>query len=469
MSTTMTPTLGDATVQELRDAIHGQVLRPGDDGYEDAARIWNGAYDGRRPALIVACSGAADVIAAVGFARSNDLPIAVRGGGHSIAGFSTCDGGVVIDLSPMRVVRVDPVARRAEVGGGATWADVDHETQAHALATTGGLVSSTGVGGFTLGGGIGWLMRKYGLACDNLIAADVVTADGRLVHASEQENGDLLWGLRGGGGNFGIVTRFELELHPVGPVVYAGVAFYPAADDVKLMRLFRDWAPGVPDDITAALNLTTAPPLPVIPEQWHGEKVIGLVAVSAGPAEAAEAQVRSFREAAEPVADLLGPMPYMAMQTLLDPLWPKGINAYFKACNLARIDDELIERLHQLHVSAPGPQCEMHIHQMGGAVARVGDEETAFAERSMPFVLNAVTGWHGPDAGAGHADWARGVIETAAEASTGRAYVNFLGDPGAARSSYGRETYDRLAALKSKYDPTNVFRLNQNVEPREEG
>ena len=467
MTGTLTPTLGEATLQELREAIHGSVLCPGEDGYAEAARVWNGAYDETRPAVIVRCSGTADVIAAVGFARSNELSIAVRGGGHSVAGFSTCDGGLVIDLSAMRDVHVDPAAGRAFIGGGAIWADVDHETQAHALATTGGLVSTTGVAGFTLGGGIGWLMRKHGLACDNLIGADVVTADGRLVHASEQENSDLLWGLRGGGGNFGIVTRFELAVHPVGPVVYAGLIFFSAEHDVQLMRLFRDWAPGVPDDITAALNLTTAPPLPVVPESWHGKKVIALIAVSAGPPEEAEAQVRAFREAAEPVADLLGPMPYGAMQTLIDPLWQKGIHAYFKATNLARLDDGLIDELHRLHVSAAGPQCEVHIHQMGGAVARVGEGDTAFAERSMPFVLNAVTGWHDADATDAHTEWAREVVGAADEASTGRAYVNFLGDKDEARSSYGAETYARLEALKRKYDPTNVFRLNQNIEPDE--
>ena len=235
------------------------------------------------------------------------------------------------------------------------------------------------------------------------------------------------------------------------------------------MRLFRDWAPGVPDDITAALNLTTAPPLPVIPESWHGQKVIALIAVSAGDPDEAAEQVRGFREAAEPVADLLGPMPYMAMQTLLDPLWPKGISAYFKATNLARLDDELIARLHELHLAAPGPQCEIHVHQMGGAVARVGEGETAFSERGMPFVLNAVTGWQDPQADAAHREWARAVIEAAEDASTGRAYVNFLGDADAARTSYGQETYDRLAALKRKYDPTNVLRLNQNIDPEGPG
>ncbi len=465
MSGTYAPTLGEATVQELREAIHGEILRAGDDGYEEACHIWNGAFDARRPAAIVRASGAADVIAAVGFARSNGLPLAVRGGGHSIAGFSTVDDGLVIDLSAMRDVRVDPSARRASVGPGAVWADVDHESQAHGLATTGGLVSTTGVAGFTLGGGIGWLMRKHGLACDNLVAADVVTADGQLIHASAERNSDLLWGLRGGGGNFGVVTRFEFDLHPVGPTVYAGLIFFAAEHDVELTRMFRDWAPSAPENITAALNLTTAPPLPVVPEEWHGKKVTALIVVSAGPHEEAEAQVHRFRKAFEPVADLLGPMPYQAMQTLIDPLWPKGINAYFKATNLARVDDALIDSLHELHLSSPGPQCEIHLHQMGGAVARIAEGDTAFSERGMPFVINAVTGWQeAADAGA-HAEWARAVIAAAEHASTGRAYVNFLADTDAAEDSYGAEKYAALQGLKRKYDPTNLFRLNQNVEP----
>jgi FAD/FMN-containing dehydrogenase len=466
MSQTIDSVLGEATIQELREAVRGEIVTPNDDGYEEACRAWNGAHDGRRPALIVRCTGAADVIAAVGFARSNDLTIAVRSGGHSIAGFSTNDNGIVIDLSQMNGVHVDTDARRATVGGGAVWADVDHEAQAHGLATTGGLVSSTGVAGFTLGGGIGWLMRKYGLACDNLVGADVVTADGRLVHASERENADLFWGLRGGGGNFGIVTQFEFELHPLGPIVYAGPIFYSADADGDLLRLFREWAPSASDDVTALIDLTTAPPLPVIPEEWHGKKVAAFIATSAGPVDEGDAQVSEFRAVAEPVADLLGPMPYTVIQSLIDPLWGKGIHAYFKATNLARLDDALIDRLCELHLQAPGPQCEIHVHQMGGALARVGDGDTAFAERSMPYVLNAVTGWHDPDAADAHIDWARAVIEAASEASTGRAYVNFLGDADAARSSYGAETYKRLVELKNQYDPTNVFRLNQNIEPR---
>ncbi|HVU77588.1 MAG TPA: FAD-binding oxidoreductase [Gaiellaceae bacterium] len=465
MSKTISPVLGEATVQELREAVRGAVLTPADEGYADASKVWNGAHDGRRPALVVRCLGAADVIAAVGFALANSLPVAVRGGGHSIAGFSTCDDGIVIDLSLMNGVRVDPSARVASVGGGAVWADVDHETQAHGLATTGGLISTTGVGGFTLGGGIGWIMRRAGLACDNLVGADVVTADGRLVRATETENADLLWGLRGGGGNFGIVTQLDLRLHPVGPMVYAGPIVYPADASRDLMRAFREWAPGAPDTITGVINLTTAPPLPVIPADWHGKKVAMFIGMSTGPVDAGESLVAPFRSVAEPIADLLGPMPYRVMQTLIDPLWAKGLNAYFKATNLRELDDDLIERLAALHLETPGPQCEVHVHQMGGAVGRVAEDATAFSERSMPYVLNSVTGWHGGDAGPAHIQWARDVIAAASDASTGRSYVNFLGDSDAARESYSASTYERLVDLKRRYDPSNVFALNQNIVP----
>jgi hypothetical protein len=308
-------------------------------------------------------------------------------------------------------------------------------------------------------------MRKFGLACDNLLAADVVTADGQLVHASQRENTDLLWGLRGGGGNFGIVTQFEFDLHQVGPMIYAGPIFYPAAVARDLLSAFRDWARSAPDEITGLVNLTAAPPLPVIPEEWHGKKVAAFIAASIGPVDAGEALVQEIRDVAEPIADLLGPIPYQAMQSLLDPLYPKGIHAYFKATNLARLDDELVDRLCQIHLAAPGPQCEIHVHQMGGAVGRVRNGATAFAERSMPFVLNAVACWHDPGQSHANTQWARTVIEAASGASTGRAYVNYLGDPDAARAAYGEETYARLVSLKNDYDPTNLFRLNQNIEP----
>ena len=469
MTQVIAPVLGEATVQELRETVRGEILTSSDEGYADACRIWNGAHDGRRPALVARCTGAADVIAAVGFARSNHLPVAVRGGGHSVAGFSTCDGGLVIDLSPMNGVRVDPEARRATVGGGAVWADVDHETQAYGLATTGGLVSSTGIGGFTLGGGIGWLMRLHGLACDNLVAADVVTADGRLVHANEAENADLFWGLRGGGGNFGIVTQFEFELHAVGPMVYAGPIFYAADAARDLLHAFRDWARDAPDEITALVVAHDGAAAAGDPGGVARREGGGIHRRFGRPARDGGVTGRRLRAVAEPIADLLGPMPYQVIQTLIDPLWGKGINSYFKATNLSGLDGALIDRLTELHLAAPGPQCEIHVHQMGGEVARVTDDATAFAERSMPFVLNAATGWHDAEAGSSHREWARGVIAAAEDVSTGRAYINFLGDADAARSSYGDQTYARLVALKNEHDPSNVFRLNQNIEPQAGG
>ena len=340
MTETITPILGEATIQELRDTVRGEVLARGDDGYVEACRIWNGAYDNRRPALIVRCAGAADVAAAIGFARSNDLSLAVRGA-HTASPASRPTTAGSSSTSRRCGASASTRSRGSrQVEGGAVWADVDHETQAHGLATTGGLISSTGVAGFTLGGGIGWLMRGHGLACDNLVGADVVTADGSIVHADKTENPELLWGLRGGGGNFGVVTRFELELHPVGPVVFAGPIFYPADADEALLRLFREWAPGAPDEITALVNLTTAPPLPVIPEQWHGKKVAAFLAVSTGAHDEAARLVADFRTVAEPIADLLGPMPYGVIQTLIDPLWEKGTHAYFKSTNLKGLDDE---------------------------------------------------------------------------------------------------------------------------------
>jgi hypothetical protein len=465
MTEMLAPVLGEATVQELRDALRGALHLPGEEGYDEAKRAWNGAHDAKMPAVIASCNGVADVMAALGFARANDLTVAVRGGGHSVAGLSTVDGGMLIDLSPMRNVRIDQGARVAYVGPGATWGDVDHEAQQFGLATTGGLVSTTGVAGFTLGGGIGWLMRQYGLACDNLVGADVVTADGRLVRASATENQELFWGLRGGGGNFGIVTSFELALHPVGPTVYAGPIFLPGEAAADVMRFYRDWAPTAPDSNTTAISLATAPPLPVIPEEWHGKKVAILIALCAGPVEEGEALCRELRTVAEPVADLLGPMPYTFIQSLLDPLWPKGINAYFKGTHLAGLSDETIDSLVELHQTAPGPQCEIHIHQMGGAVARVPAGDTAYPERSMAYVLNTVTGTADPAELDANKEWARKAIDSADADFTGRSYVNFLGDTGAVEDAYGEETYRRLVALKDEYDPTNVFRLNQNVAP----
>jgi FAD/FMN-containing dehydrogenase len=315
--------LGDATLAEFEQSLRGRLIRPGDEGYDDARAVWNGAHD-KRPALIARCAGAADVLRSVDFARSEGLTVAVRGGSHSIPGYSTVDGGLVIDLSAMRSVHVDPARQVAVASGGATWADFDHETQAFGLAVTGGLVSSTGIAGFTLGGGIGWLMRKHGLAADNLIGADVVTADGRLVHASADENRDLLWGLRGGGGNFGIATSLEYQLHPVGPMITAGLIFFGAERAEEILRFYRDWVRELPDELTTLVVMATAPPAPFLPESVHGKRVVAVAAVNAGEPDQGRALVQPLKDLGDPVADLIGPMPYTAMQSVLDPLWERG-------------------------------------------------------------------------------------------------------------------------------------------------
>src|SRR3954468_12451352 len=322
--------LGEATLAEFEAGLSGRLIRPDDWGYDEARTIWNGSHD-RRPALIVRCAGVADVMRAVDFARSEDLVVAVRGGGHSLPGFSTVDGGIVIDLSAMRAVHVDPVARTAVAQGGTRWAEFDHETQAFGLATTGGLVSSTGIGGFTLGGGIGWLMRKHGLAADNLIGADVVTAEGCLVHASENENPELLWGLRGGGGNFGIATSLEYRLHPVGPTVLAGPIFFAGERAAEVLTFYRDWVKTLPDEVTTLVNLTTAPPAPFLPEESHGKPIVAVIAVHAGDPEEGRALVQPLKDLGDPVADLIGPMPYTMMQSLIDALWERGAHNYFRS------------------------------------------------------------------------------------------------------------------------------------------
>src|SRR3954470_22847807 len=349
--------LGDGTIAELAEAVRGEVIVPSDPGYDDARAIWNGAHD-RRPALIVRCAGVADVMRAVEFTRSQDLEVAVRGGSHSIPGFSTTDGGIVIDLSAMQGVRVDPQAGTARAEGGAQWGPFDHETQAFGLGVTGGLISTTGLGGFTLGVGIGWLVRKHGLASDNLISADVVTADGRLVTASAEQNPELLWGLKGGGGNFGIAVSLEYRLHPVGPVVMGGPTFYPGERADEILRFYREFVEEAPDELTTIANLLWAPPAPFIPEEWHGKPLIGLIACYSGSLEDGERAVAPMRELGDPVADLMGPLPYTALQGLLDPLWPAGKHTYMKAGYVRELDDAAIETATRYHQEATSPASE---------------------------------------------------------------------------------------------------------------
>jgi FAD/FMN-containing dehydrogenase len=459
--------LGDATVAELAAELRGTVICPGDPTYDEARALWNGAHD-HHPALIVQAAGPADVAAALRFARSQKLEVAVRGGGHSIAGFSGVDDGIVIDLSPMRGVLVDPVGRRAIVQGGCTWRDVDVETQAHGLATTGGLVTTTGVGGFTLGGGIGWLMRSFGLAADNVIAADMVTADGEMVRASEQENPELLTALRGGGGNFGVVTSFEFRLYPVGPTLAGGAVFYSGEDAAAVLRGWREWLPSAPDELTTLVNLATAPPAPFIPEAWHGKPIVAVAGLHSGSVEAGLEALAGVRNLAEPIVDLFGPIPYLGMQSLFDALHPKGDGNYFKALHLEALSDEAIDGLLAGHRAVTSPQNEIHVHDLRGAVAKEPSGGSTFPYREAPLVLNVIAKWPVATDGSPHIAWARDLVSSMEPYGTGAAYVNFLSDPedtDRLRAAYGEEIYDRLVAAKNRWDPDNVFHLNQNIRP----
>jgi FAD/FMN-containing dehydrogenase len=458
------------TLQELRETLRGTALAPGDAGYDEARTIWNGMFDDQRPALIVRCAGVADVVRAVQLARSEGLEIAVRGGGHSIPGFSTVDGGIVIDVGPMKGVRVDPNRRRVTAEAGLQWHELDHETQAFGLASTGGLISTTGVAGFTLGGGIGHLVRSQGLSCDRLIGADVVTPDGRLVRAgtASDEEAELLWALKGGGGNFGIVTSLDFQLEPVGPMVYGGALFFEGERAPDLLRLLRDWsASDLPDELTPLVNLTTAPPAPFLPEELHGKPVAVLIACWAGPLEEGERQFEAVRALPGLAVDLMGPIPYVALQQLVDPLWTKGARNHMKAGYLSDLDDATIERLVAGFQRKPGPQFELHVHLMGGAAARVPADASAFPHRDAPFVLNLISRWQDPSQDAEALAWGRDTYAAVQEHTTGGAYINFLDDEGAdrVRDAYGPGTWERLQAVKATYDPDNALHRNQNVAP----
>jgi FAD/FMN-containing dehydrogenase len=464
----MTHVLGDASVSELDGAIAGRVIRPTDPEYDEARKVWNAVHD-KHPALVVRPTSTEDVVRTVRFARSEGLPIAVRGGAHSIAGFSTCDDGIVVDLAEMNSVQVDAPGRRAVTGGGTKWKDFDAATQQHGLATTGGLVSSTGVGGFALGGGIGHLVRKHGLTSDNVLSVEVVTADGSVVRASASENPDLFWALRGGGGNFGVATSFELALHPVGPEVIGGVVFYPGDEAVDVVSGWRDLVAGFPDELSTLVNLTTAPPAPFIPEEWHFRKVAAVIACWAGDPAEAEDVIKPLRVLGTPVNDLLGPIPYVGLQSLIDPLWEAGSANYFTSAFLDALPEEAIATFADFHRrSAALPvQAELHIHHLGGAMGRVAPDATAFTDRSAPFVLNAIARTPDPAQLPEHAGWAREARDTMAAYGSGNTYVNFTSEGGAQRvkQAYPPEIYTRLQSVKDQYDPTNMFRFNQNIAP----
>jgi FAD/FMN-containing dehydrogenase len=446
-------------------AFRGVVVGPHDPEYDLRRAIWNGSID-RRPALILRCAGVSDVIAAVRFARASGLPVAVRSGGHSFPGLSVADDAVVIDLSSMKGVRVDPEARTARVQAGVLLGELDRETQAFGLAVPSGIVTHTGVAGLTLGGGIGWIMRKHGLSIDQLVSVDLVTSEGAFVKASADENAELFWGVRGGGGNFGIVTEFEFRCVPLGTQVLAGPIIWPMHQSGEVLRFYRDWIAEGPDELMTILLHRKAPPLPIIPAELHGQRVVMVVCCWIGDPEKGEEVLRPLRAFGSPVADACVRKPYLAHQAMLDPSFPHGRWYYFKSCDIAELTDEIIDITVERSLRIESPLTSFPIWQMGGAVSRVGDDETAFSGRSAGFTYNIGACTETRAGFDEEREWVRSFW-SALEPWHQGVYVNFLGDEGSARvrDSYGAEKYERLQALKREVDPDNVFRLNQNIPP----
>lgn len=467
MTPTTAPTLDPGATDDFAGKLRGEVIRPGDAAYDEARGVWNGMID-RRPALIAQCRGVADVVASVRFAAEHELLLAVRGGGHNVAGFGTCDGGLVIDLSSMRGVRVDPERRTVRAEGGATWGDVDRETQLFGLAAPGGIHSLTGIAGLTLGGGQGWLRRTYGMSCDNLISADVVTADGRLLVASEAEHSDLFWALRGGGGNFGVVTSFEYRLHPVGPMVIFAGPVYPLEESTCVMAGFRHFVADAPDAINASATWWSIPAVAGFPEELHGRAVVILSAVDTGPVEAGEARLMPLRRLAEPILDLSSALPYTVLQQLFDPFFPPGEQRhYWKSLYLAGLDNEVVDEIVTWIRCRPSSNSMAGVWALGGAFGRTDPAATATGERTAPFLLEILANWAEPEETAPNVAWARDFFTAMERYGVGKTNLNFPGlgeDHGFVREAFG-PNYGRLAALKQKYDPTNLFRLNQNIPP----
>ncbi|MFN0123094.1 MAG: FAD-binding oxidoreductase [Blastocatellia bacterium] len=449
-------TLAATVVEEFRACLRGQLLGPADMGYDDARRIWNGMID-RRPALIARCAGAADVISCVNFARARQLPVAVRGGGHNIAGHAVCEGGLLVDLSRMKGIRVDPARGTCRAEPGLTWGEFDRETQAFGLATTGGICSEAGIAGVTLGGGYGWLMRKHGLALDNLIAVDIVCADGQLRTASGAENADLFFGVRGAHSNFGIVTSLEYQLHPAGPEVVAGMVLHPLEKGREALRFYREYTSQAPDELSAWAALLSSP---------DGHPMVAILVCYIGPAAAAETVLRPLREFGPPVADMIQPMPYVMAQSLIDASFPKGRHNYWKSHLLRELGDEAIDALVAAFGAVASPYSSILIEQLGGAMSRAGKDETAFGHRDAPYDLVIMPMWTDPAESATHIQWADALWAAMQPFSSGGVYVNYLGDEGdeRVRAAYGAG-YERLVALKNKYDPANLFRFNQNIRP----
>jgi FAD/FMN-containing dehydrogenase len=447
--------LADDAVAGLQAQLRGPLLRPGDDGYDAARRVWNAMID-RRPALIARCAGAADVIAAVTFAREHGLLLSIKGGGHNVPGAAVCDDGLMLDLSPMKGVRVDPLRRTARAEPGVTWGELDAEAQAFGLATIGVDVSSVGIAGVTLGGGFGWLVRSHGLACDTLLSVDVVTADGRFLTASATENTDLFWGMRGGGGNFGIATSFEYQLRPVGQLL-AGLLLYPLAQANDVLTFYRESSRTAPDELTVWAIFVTAP---------DGAPMLALFVCYNGDGGAAHRAVQPLRDFGPPLADHVGPMSYRQVQTMFDTAFPAGRQSYWKSSFLGELSDDAIDILVARFATVPSPQSAVLIEPLGGAVSRVDKDETAFYHRDAPYSFLIVSVWPDRTASEQNIQWTDEFWQAMQAFSTGGVYVNYVGEEGDDRvkAAYGRN-YDRLVAVKNTYDPTNLFRLNQNIRP----
>ena len=450
----------------LRDRI-GEVIGPRDPGYDEARAIWNGAID-RRPGAIVRCSSVAEVVEAVRFARERGLLVSVRGGGHGVGGFAVCDEGLVIDLSPLKRISVDPAARQATAGAGVLWGELDAATQRDGLATVGGIVTHTGIGGLTLGGGIGWLMRKHGATVDNLLAVELVTADGERLTVSRDEHPDLFWGIRGAGANFGVVTSFTYRLHQVGPTVLAGPAYYPLAEAREVLRGYREAIAEAPEELTTILTLRHAPPVPYLPEAVHGEPVVAVGACYAGPLERGAQVVRPLKKLGTPIVDLLQPRPYTELQSMFDAAVPHGWRYYWKSIEAPALTDAAIDTLIGQTTAVSSPKSYCIVFQLGGAIARAGAGETAFCQRQPGHDLNINAVWTAEDGdGERHVAWCRRFFDTILPHARERVYVNFLGDEGQERirAAYDADRFDRLVALKRRYDPDNFFRANQNISP----
>lgn len=459
-----TKTIADDQLVALQTALRGELLFPESEGYDEARTLWNAMID-RRPAMVARCAGAADVMRAVRFAAENELLLAVRGAGHNIAGKGVCDGGFLIDLSQMRAVHVDPRTKTARVEPGATLGDLDDETQVYGLATPVGINSTTGIAGLTLGGGFGWLSRKHGLTIDNLRSADVVTANGEIVTASEDENADLFWGIRGGGGNFGIVTSFDFDLHEVGPEVLSGLIVHPYADAPEVVRAYRDFASDLPRDLNVWLVMRKAPPLPFLPQDVHGKEVVILAAFYAGDMKEGERLLQPLREVGNPIADVIGPHPFTGWQTAFDPLLTPGARNYWKSHNFTELADGLIDTALDYLGRLPSDQTEIFFGRLGGAVNEVAPDATAYPHRDAEYVMNVHARWEDTGDDSKCIKWSRDYFEATEPYATGGVYVNFVPEGEAPiEAAYG-PNYERLLALKRKYDPKNLFRLNQNIEP----